>query len=504
MDRTLDLPQFERVVRSGEQVQLSGAARRRLARSREVVDAIASGQEAVYGINTGFGKFATTKVPPEQVCELQRRLLLSHAVGVGPELPAEVVRGMLLLRAQSLALGYSGVRPLLVDYLLALLNAEAYPLVPSQGSLGASGDLAPLAHLSLPLLGLGQVERFGQRMSGDLALRSLDLVPLELQAKEGLALINGTQLMGSLLALAALDARRLLALANLGAAMTVEALRGSHRPFRAEVVLLRPHPGARQVAAALRSYLQDSEIEPSHRDCGRVQDAYSLRAAPQVHGAVADALTWTEQTLEVELVSVTDNPLVFPESAEVISGGNFHGQPLALAADQLAIALTSLTSICERRIEQLLNPALSGLPAFLTPQGGLNSGLMIAQYTAAALVGENRVLAHPASTDSIPTSAGQEDHVPMGAHAARKLRQVVENAYLVVAAEWLCAAQALEFQPLRPGRGVERARRWLRAFLPPLAEDRLYGPELVALRDRMRAPEVEGLLYTAPDGNRSL
>lgn len=487
LDRTLTLTDFQRVVRGFEAVELAPAARQRIRIARAVIEKIVDGSAAVYGVNTGFGKFATIGIDRAQLGQLQRNLIVSHAIGVGAPLPREVVRGMLLLRAQSLALGHSGVREEVVELLLSLLNADALPIIPAQGSVGASGDLAPLAHLALALIGLGELDSGGAVRPAAEVLAELKLTPLELQAKEGLALINGTQLMGSLLALSVLDAHNLIANANLAAAMTVEGMRGSHQPFRDDIVRLRPHPGALEVAAELRWHLQGSEIVLSHADCGRVQDAYSLRAVPQVHGATLDVIRHAERVLAVEFASVTDNPLILPETGEVISGGNFHGQPLALTADALAVALAELGSISERRCEQLLNPALSGLPAFLTPHGGLNSGLMIAQYTAAALVSENKVLCHPAGVDSIPTSANQEDHVSMGAHACRKLREVLENVFTVISIELFCGAQALDFQPLRAGKGVQVAHQAIRSFVPTLAEDRYFKPELDELRARVRA-----------------
>lgn len=490
LDRQLTLDDFIRVVRGGEEVTLADAARTRMGRARAVIERIVDGPEAVYGVNTGFGKFASVRVAREELKQLQHNLIVSHAIGVGEALPAEVVRGMLLLRAQSLALGHSGVRPEVVELLLALLNAGAHPVVPAQGSVGASGDLAPLAHLALALIGGGELEYGGQVRPAADVLAELGLQPLTLEAKEGLALINGTQLMGSLLALALHDARTLLHTANLAAAMTVEALSGSHRPFSAGVVSLRPHPGALEVAADLRLFLRDSEIAPAHAHCGKVQDAYSLRAVPQVHGASLDALMQAGRVLEIEFASVTDNPLIFPETGEVISGGNFHGQPLALAADALKVAVAELANISERRSEQLLNPALSGLPGFLTPEGGLSSGFMIAQYTAAALVSENKVLAHPASVDSIPTSANQEDHVSMGAHGARQLRQILENAQSVISIELLCAAQALDFQSLRAGRGVQAAYERIRQEVAPLGQDRYYRPDLLRVRELVTSGEL--------------
>ena len=495
LDQSLTLEDFRRVVRGGEPVTLAPQAGDRIRRARLVIERIVDGLDAVYGVNTGFGKFATVGVDRAQLAQLQHNLIVSHAIGVGPALPTEAVRGMLLLRAQSLALGHSGVRVEVVELLLALLNAHAHPVIPAQGSVGASGDLAPLAHLALTLMGMGELEYGGTVRPAAEVLAELNLSPLQLQAKEGLALINGTQLMGSLLALSVLDARTLLGTATLAAAMTVEGMRGSHQPFCDDVVRLRPHPGAIAVAAELRSHLAGSAIAPSHATCGRVQDAYSLRAVPQVHGATLDVIDHAERVLAVEFASVTDNPLIFPDSAgmgrgEVISGGNFHGQPLALTADALTVAVAELGSISERRCEQLLNPALSGLPGFLTPQGGLNSGLMIAQYTAAALVSENKVLSHPASVDSIPTSANQEDHVSMGAHACRKLRVVLENVSVVVAIELLCAAQSLEFQTLRAGAGVHAAYGFVRTLSAPLDHDRYYKPELDRLVAAVRSGEV--------------
>ena len=491
LDQHLTLEQFIAVVRGGEAVTLADAARTRIGRARAVIERIVEGDTPVYGVNTGFGKFANVQVPRADLEQLQHNLIMSHAIGVGESLPAEVVRGMLLLRAQSLALGHSGVRVEVVELLLTLLNTGAHPVVPAQGSVGASGDLAPLAHLALALIGMGEVEHGGRVQPAADVLAALGAAPLQLQAKEGLALINGTQLMGSLLALAIHDARTLLGTANLAASMTVEAMYGSHRPFQPDVVGLRPHPGAVAVAAELRQFLRDSEIAPSHAvGDGKVQDAYSLRAAPQVHGASADALTHAARVLDTEFASVTDNPLIFPDTGDVVSGGNFHGQPLAVTIDALKVAVAELGSISERRCEQLLNPSLSGLPGFLTPQGGLNSGFMIAQYTAAALVSENKVLAHPASVDTIPTSANQEDHVSMGAHGARQLRAVLENVQNVLGIELMCAAQALDFQQLRAGRGVQAAWEYLRQHIPNMTQDRYYRPDLIRIVEMVRSGEL--------------
>lgn len=504
LDAQLSLAQLEAVARGNRRVSLSAAARRRMSANRDFVEKLVREGSTVYGVSTGFGRFATTHIPPDEVRQLQRNLLLSHAVGVGEPFPTEVVRAMLLLRAQSLALGASGVRPLVVERLLQLLNHRIHPVVPSQGSVGASGDLAPLAHVGITLLGVGEAEVDGQVMSSADALASAGLEPLELLAKEGLALINGTQAMTAQLALTLLDAERLARHADLAAAMTVEASMGSHMPFNPAVVRLRAHPGAITVSANMRRLLAGSEIVTAHAECDRVQDPYSLRAVPQVHGASRDALSHVRAVLEVELAAVTDNPLVLSDGYSdteaawggsdvegqgglVISAANFHGQPLALVADYAAIAVAELANISERRVEQLVNPALSGLPAFLTEHGGLNSGYMVAQYTAAALVSENKVLAHPASVDSIPTSANQEDHVSMGTHACRKLAQVVANARYVVAVELLAVAQALDFRaPLVAGVGVAAAHARLRELVPHLEADRYLKPELEAVHGAVR------------------
>ncbi|RJF68896.1 histidine ammonia-lyase [Deinococcus cavernae] len=501
LDNKLTLEGFMAVVRGDEKVTLADAARQRIEKARAVIERIVEGDQAVYGVNTGFGKFENVRVDHDQLAQLQHNLIVSHAIGLGAPLPVEVVRGMMLLRAQSLALGHSGVRVEVVELLLALLNAQAYPVIPEQGSVGASGDLAPLAHLALALIGLGEVEYHGEVRPSAEVLAHLGLKPVTLQAKEGLALINGTQLMGSLLALALHDAKVLLGTANLAAAMTVEARYGSHRPFGADVVGLRPHPGAVAVAADLRGFLADSQIAPSHINCGKVQDAYSLRAVPQVHGATWDALEHAERVLNIEFASVTDNPLIFPETGEVVSGGNFHGQPLAVTIDALKVAVAELGNISERRTEQLLNPSLSGLPAFLTPQGGLNSGLMIAQYTSAALVSENKVLAHPASVDSIPTSANQEDHVSMGAHGARQLRQILANVQNVLSIELMAAAQALDFQNLRAGAGVQAAYEHIRSLVPHLDQDRYYRPDVLRIAEEIRSGRLLHVARHEPLGS---
>lgn len=487
LDRELTLDDFVAVVRGGARVRLADAARARLAEARALVERMVAEGTPVYGVNTGFGKFQQVRIADSALRALQRNLVLSHAIGVGAPFPAEVVRGMLLLRAQSLALGASGVRPELVERLLTFLQLGIHPIVPGQGSVGASGDLAPLAHLAMAVIGEGEVEVGGVVRPAADALAEAGLAPLELEAKEGLALINGTQAMASLLALVVVDAEVLVKSADVAAAMTVEALKGSHHPFEEAVARLRPHPGASEVAANLRALLRDSAINASHADCDKVQDAYSLRAVPQVHGAVRDALRHVRAVLEVELASVTDNPLLVVDEGRAISAGNFHGEPLALVADYAKVALAELASISERRVEQMLNPALSGLPAFLAVDGGLNSGLMVSQYTAAALVSENKVLAHPASVDSIPTSANQEDHVSMGTIGCRQARDVLENATWVVAIEVMSAAQALDFRAgLEPGVGVAAAYRRVRAALPHLDHDVYLRPGLDGVRELVR------------------
>jgi len=472
---------LSRVARERAGLRLMPETRRAVQRSHAVVASLASagdGAANVYGVNTGFGALAETRVAAGQMRALQRNLIRSHACGVGEPLGEPVVRAMIALRAQTLALGYSGVRPEVIDALVAMLDAGVVPRIPSQGSVGASGDLAPLAHLALVLIGEGEATLGGEVLEGGLALARAGLEPLTLEAKEGLALINGTQMMLAVGALAVADAEQLCCAADVIGAMSLEALEGSARPFEERVHLLRPHPGQVASAANLRALLADSQIMDSHRDCGKVQDPYSLRCMPQVHGASRDMLGWVKQVLEREIVSVTDNPMVFPDDegdgGDVVSGGNFHGQPLALALDAAAMAVAELGSVSERRIEQLVNPAMSsGLPPFLAPRTGLDSGFMMAQVTAAALVSENKVLCHPASIDSIPSSAGKEDHVSMGSISARKLARIVDHVRTVLAIEAMVAAQGLDFRkPLEPARAVASAHQAVRAQSPTLSEDR--------------------------------
>lgn len=456
---------------------LRDEVRARIDRARAVIDRLTeSGDDApdVYGVNTGFGALAETRIAADQVLTLQRNLVRSHACGVGLPLPTEAVRGMMALRAQTVAMGYSGARSDVVDLLMAMLTRGVYPRIPSKGSVGASGDLAPLAHLALVLIGEGQAELDGEMRGGGDALARAGLEPLVLQAKEGLALINGTQLMLAVGALAVTEGEQLCTQADVIGAMSLEALEGSAQPFDERIQRVRPHPGQAATAANLRALLADSEIMKSHQNCHKVQDPYSLRCMPQIHGATRDALEWVRAVLEREIVAATDNPLVFADTGDIVSGGNFHGQPLAIALDTAAIAIAELASASERRIEQLVNPAMSsGLPPFLAPRSGLDSGFMMAQVTAAALVSENKILCHPASVDSIPSSAGKEDHVSMGSISARKARDVATHVRLVLAIEALVAAQGLDLRaPLRAGSGVRAAHQALRAQVPTLTEDR--------------------------------
>jgi histidine ammonia-lyase len=481
---------------SGGRVQVDPASRRALVESRRLVEAAIAGGQTIYGINTGFGKLANVRIAPDQLDQLQVNLVRSHAAGVGTPLPAAVVRGVMLLRANVLLRPTSGVRPELVDALVNLLNAGVVPLVPEQGSVGASGDLAPLSHIALALMGEGHVLGAAGPESTAAALRAAGLAPFRFAPKEGLAFINGTQAQTAMLALLVHDARVLWRTAVAAAAMSLEALRGTPAPLDPRIHAARPHRGQIEAAKLMRTLLAESEIRESHReDDPRVQDAYSLRCSPQVLGAVSDAIRFAEETVAVELNASTDNPLVF-ENGDVISGGNFHGQPVAQALDLLAMTLTTLQAIAERRVERLVNPDLSqGLPAFLTGDPGLSSGYMMVQITAASLVAESRTLAMPASIGSIPTDANQEDFVPMGMAAAYKAQRILVNAQRVVGAELLCAAQGLDFLlPLRPGKGVADLYRRLRSLVPAvprLQEDRPPAPDLERLAQAVARGELD-------------
>ncbi len=486
--RSLDIATVERVARQEVSVAVDDEARQRVVASRRVVERILASGEVVYGVNTGFGKLAEVRISPDQLGRLQLNLLRSHACGVGEAFPREVVRAMLLLRANVLATGYAGCREVVVERVLDLLEHGVHPVVPSQGSVGASGDLAPLAHLALPLVGEGEAEVGGRRLGGGEALRSVGLEPLVLEAKEGLALINGTQATAAVGALALAAARRLATAADVVCGLTLEALAGTDVAFDPAVHRARPHPGQMASAEALHRLLAESAIRASHRDCGRVQDAYSLRCSPQVHGTSRDAIDRASRVLEVELNAATDNPLVLPDG-RLVSAGNFHGAPLAAVLDSVAIALTDLASISERRLARLVDRALSGLPHFLTPDPGLNSGFMMVQVASAALVSECKTLAHPASVDSIPTSAGQEDHVSMSTWAARKLARVVEMTRQVLGMEYLAGVQGLEFhRPLRSSEPLEEAVDRLRRRVPRLEQDRFMAGDMA-----VAAELVEGL-----------
>jgi len=468
-------------------VEVGSGVAARMRPARDLVERVVAENRTVYGITTGFGRLASTHIEPEEAAQLQVRLLRSHAAGVGERLRDRTVRAMLLLRARTLAQGHSGVRPVLVERLVEMLNRGLLPVVPGQGSVGASGDLAPFAHLALPLIGEGRIRVDGVEMDSAPALAAADLEPITLAAKEGLSLLNGTEGMLALGALAFARAMNLANAADIACALSVEGLLGSSKPFQARIHELRPHPGQITSAANIARMLEGSGIVASHTHdmVHAVQDAYSLRCAPQVHGASRDTLSHAEAVFTRELGSVVDNPIVFAEDETVVSGGNFHGQPLAVVLDFLAVAATELGSISERRTDRLLDPDRSaGLPAFLAPNPGLNSGFMLAQYTAAALIAENRVLSHPASVESIPTSGLQEDHVSMGWGAGRKLHQVLDNTKNVLAVEIMCAVTAIENRlPLQPSERAARVCAMVRQVVPPLGDDRPIGPDIEAIAD---------------------
>ena len=492
----LPLSDIAAVAYGDERVQIATPARSRMATSRKIIDEIVSRDDVVYGVNTGFGKLADVRIPRADIEALQLNLVRSHACGIGNPLSEPEVRAMMLLRANVLALGLSGIRPETVDLLCELLNHRIHPVVPEKGSVGASGDLAPLAHLALALIGEGDVFSDGKRMPGAEALKRAKLKPAQLAAKEGLALLNGTQAMHAAGGLAILRGKHLSNLADIGGAMTLEGLRDTPAAFDPRLQDARPHAGQNAAAAHLRSLLENSEIRESHRkDDPRVQDAYSIRCMPQVHGAVRDVLAHCEQILQIESGSATDNPLVFAEAGDVISGGNFHGAPLAFSFDYAAIALTDLMNIVERRIDRLTNPDKSeGLPAFLARRPGVESGFMIAQVAAASLVNEARVLAHPASSDNVTTSGGKEDHVSMGMTGALKLRSIVDLAENILAIELLAAAEALEHRrPLKAGRGVEQAFKLVRQIVPALSGDRTLSGDIARLAEQIRSGKFDKL-----------
>jgi histidine ammonia-lyase len=456
----------------------------RMEPARALVERLVENDETVYGITTGFGALANTRIRPDQATEMQYDLLRSHAAGVGPYVEPEIVRAMLLCRARTLAQGYSGVRPEIVRFLLALLDSDIIPAVPSQGSVGASGDLAPFAHLALPIIGEGEILVDGVAVPSGPVLEEAGIEPLQLLPKEGLSLLNGTEGMLAHGCLAVHRATQLVDATDSAAALSVEALMGSSRPFEHRIQALRPHPGQVKSAARIHALLQGSQIDASHHDdfAHKVQDAYSLRCAPQVHGAVRDTINFARTVFDIELGSVVDNPIVFAMDDDVVSGGNFHGQPLAFVLDYLAIAVTELGSISERRVDRLLDPhRSSGLTPFLATNPGVSSGYMITQYTAAAIVAQNRVFSHPASVESIPTSGMQEDHVSMGWGAARKLEMVLTNTARVIAVELMCAAQGVDQRPMDPAPGTMRVHDTVRSVCAQLVEDRPPGPDIMKI-----------------------
>lgn len=480
-----------RAIWEGAPCRLDDAAKARIAESAAAVERIVAGGETVYGVNTGFGLLASERIPAERLAELQRNLILSHSCGLGDPLPRHVTRLMIVLKLLGLGRGHSGVRPLVTDALQALLDHDAMPLVPSQGSVGASGDLAPLAHMTATLLGEGWIDLKGEKLPAGEALVEIGMEPIQLGPKEGLALINGTQASTAIALDALFTGYRVFDAAILAGALSVDALKGSIKPFDPRISELRGQPGQIEVATRIRALLAGSPIVDSHHRCGRVQDPYSFRCQPQVMGAALDMLNNAARTLEIEAGAVTDNPIVFADEDSAISGGNFHAQPVAFAADMIAMALCEVGSLSERRTSVLVDPKMSGLPAFLIDDGGVNSGLMIPQVTAAALVSENKALAHPASIDSIPTSAGQEDHVSMAPIAARKARAIAQNAAGVIAVELIAAAQGVDYHaPLKTSEKLQAVHAQIRALSPHLDSDRYWADEMTALREAVIAGAI--------------
>jgi histidine ammonia-lyase len=493
--QALSRQEFHQVVLENRRVALAPRARAAMQRSRALVEKLIARKEVVYGVTTGFGALATEHIAPEQARALQLNLVRSHACGVGDPLSEAETRGILLLRANALARGLSGVRPLVVEQLCQFLNRGVHPVVPSRGSVGASGDLAPLAHIALALVGEGEVVYRGRLIRAARALEVIGARPLALEAKEGIALLNGTQGMLSLGLLALHQAEILVATADIAGALSLDVLRGSIAPCDPRFHLARPHPGALITAGNITRVIRGSSINASHRNCGRVQDAYSLRCMPQVHGAVRDALAFAARVFEIEMNSATDNPLVFADQGDVISGGNFHGQPLATALDLMAIALTQLGGVSERRIDRMVNPLTSELPPFLTEGHGLQSGFMMAQVTAAALASENRILAHPASVDSIPTSGNKEDYVSMGMTAALRLRPLLRNVETILAIELLAASQALDLlAPLRTGKLGEAAKARVRKQSRRVTSDRRLDRDIARIAASVSTGDFARLL----------
>jgi histidine ammonia-lyase len=492
----LSLAQIAAVASAQETVALSDSARRRAEDSRRIVEAIVAEGRTVYGVNTGFGRLSDVRIDASELRDLQLNLVRSHACGLGQPLSIEEARAMLLLRANVLALGFSGCRTVVIEKLIELLQHGVTPVIPEKGSVGASGDLAPLAHLAQTAIGEGEAFINGERIESREALRRAQIEPLQLEAKEGIALLNGTQAMAAVGGLALYRAERVARVADVAGAMTLEALKGTPVAFDERIHAARPHPGQTTVAAHLRDLLRHSQIRESHvENDPRVQDAYSLRCMPQVHGAIRDALTHAREVVEIETGSATDNPLVFADNGEVLSGGNFHGAPLALAFDYAAMAMTDLMSITERRIDRLVNPdANEDLPPFLTSHPGSASGFMMLQIVAASLLNEAKILAHPASVDNVPTDGGKEDHVSMGMTGATKLRSIVDLGEMTTAIELIAAAEGLEYRaPLQPGRGVSTAHERVRQRVPKLTSDRAMSREIEAISQAIRAGEFDGL-----------
>ncbi len=508
---SLTLADVREVVYENRPVLLASEARQAVDRARAVVEDLLDRDQVAYAVNTGVGQLSDVRISPGDIRQLQLNLMRSHAVGVGEPLSEPVVRAMILLRANSLAKGFSGVRDVVIDTLCAMLNRGVHPVIPSQGSVGASGDLAPLAHLGLVLIGEGEALYQGKRLSGAAAMKLADVAPVVLEAKEAISLINGTQAMLAVGLLATVQAEELAATADVIAALSVDALRGTDVAFDERIQAARPHAGQFVVAHNLRLVMEGSQIRESHRECGKVQDAYSLRCVPQVHGAVRDTIVHCRNVFEVEMNSAVDNPLVFPAAkkigaprpqlgapvaGEILSGGNFHGEPIAFALDFLAVALSALAGISERRLERLVNPSLNeGLPPFLAPGAGLNSGFMMAQVTAAALVSENKVFAHPASVDSITTSGNKEDFVSMGMTAANKLQRIVVNTRNVLAIEAMAVAQAIDFlAPLKPGKRGQQAHAAIRAVSPPIVEDRILSQDFAHVAELIASGALAKIL----------
>jgi len=484
----LNLDNVWEVSRGEVKVELAESARKKVKESRAYIEQQLDQGEVIYGVNTGFGAFSNVKISPADIIQLQKNLLRSHSAGVGKPFTVEQTRAIMALRANALARGHSGIRPEIIDKILEFLNHGVIPVIPQKGSVGASGDLAPLSHLALALIGEGEVWQDNKAVETAPYLKQKNIKPLELQAKEGLSLINGCQVMTAVGMLACYEARRLLWTMDLAGCMSLEALKGSRKAFDPLIAATRPHPGEAKTARNIVKLLgKTSPIAESHLNCTKVQDAYSLRCIPAVHGAAKDALRYAVNVLETEANSSTDNPLVFADEGKILSCGNFHGEPVAFAMDFAAIAMSALASISECRIEKLINPAMSDLPAFLAPNGGLNSGHMIVQVAAASLVSENKILSHPASVDSIPTSADKEDHVSMGTIAARKFLEVVRNAEHIVAMEFLSGAQALDLlKPLEPAGAVKEAYKVIREEVPFAKEDRVFAKDIAVIRSQIR------------------